>query len=115
MVYYFSFKINNEDIFKVPLQSVRCVEITKKGNQCKRQTVIGSTFCSAHLAFNHHLKIKPSTIPHAGLGLFAIDPMHSDSNEILFKKGTTIVKYCGEIIDRDELNHRYQLKTRPMQ
>jgi hypothetical protein len=113
MPYYFTFKINNEEVFKTQLESIRCTEITKKGNRCKRQTVIGSTFCSTHLAYNHHLQIKESNIPNANLGLFAFDPLHSNSNEILFKKGTTIVKYQGEIIDRDELNNRYQFHTAP--
>ncbi|RZK26948.1 MAG: hypothetical protein EOO43_01205 [Flavobacterium sp.] len=75
--------------------------------------MIGSAFCSAHLAFNHHLKIKASTIPNAGLGLFAIDPLNSNSNEVLFRKGVTIVKYMGESINEAELKRRYGNHTAP--
>jgi hypothetical protein len=86
MVYYFTFIIDNEIIFRTQVSSIQCREITKKGVRCKRKTVIGSAYCCTHLACNHHLKIKKSTIPDAGKGLFAVDNRSKDPNEVIFKK-----------------------------
>jgi hypothetical protein len=75
--------------------------------------VIGSPFCSTHLTYNHHLKIKESLIVDAGKGLFAIDPTSADARVIFFKKKETICSYKGELIDHDELIKRYHDKTPP--
>lgn len=113
MVYYFTFKINDEVHYRTQLQSVQCADHAKSGARCKRKCVIGSPYCFTHLAYRHHLKIKPSNIPNSGKGLFACDPMNADPNEILFRKGDTICQYKGEIIDHDELVERYSNKTPP--
>jgi len=110
---YFQFKIGEHVQFRTQLQSLQCTDVTKKGTQCKRKCVIGSPWCSTHLSYKHHLKIKTSLIPNAGKGLFACDPLSSDANEVLFKKGATICKYFGEVIDRDTLIERYSDKTGP--
>lgn len=48
---------------------VRCTGHTLKGAQCKRRT--GKTqYCYSHLEKIEHVKIKKSTIPAAGYGLF---------------------------------------------
>ncbi len=112
-MYYFTFRVDNEVVFRTQLKSFRCSDITKKGVQCKRHCVIGSSYCRTHLAYNHHLTIKKSNIPNAGLGLFAFDPMRSDSREVLFKPGDKIASFSGEIIDRDELEERYDGHTAP--
>ena len=111
MVYYFTFTINNKVQYRTQVESFQCIDHTKKGARCKRRCVIGSPFCSTHLAFKHHLKVKTSNIPDSGNGLFAIDPMNSDQDEILFKKGETICKYYGEIINHNDLIERYSNKT----
>jgi hypothetical protein len=110
---YFTFKVDDEILFRTKVSSIQCKDITKKGTRCKRRCVIGSAFCSSHLAYNHHLKIKKSTIPDAGKGLFASDPLSSDPNEIVFKKGATIVQYEGETINLEKLENRYGDKTAP--
>jgi hypothetical protein len=110
---FFTFRINGNIHFRTQLQSLQCVEITKNGTRCKRKCVIGSPFCCTHLAYNHHLKIKPSLIPNAGKGLYAVDPRSADQNEILFHKGETICKYRGELIDLDTLEERYDEYTAP--
>ena len=81
--------------------------------RCKRRCVIGSPYCTTHLAYKHHLKIKTSLIPNAGKGLFAVDPLSSDNNEILFHNGDTICQYKGKMIDHAELIQRYSNKTPP--
>lgn len=113
MVYYFTFKINDEIQYRTQVQSLQCADNTKKGMRCKRNCVIGSPFSATHLAYNHHLRIKPSQIPNAGKGLYCCDPLSSDSHEVLFKKGETIVKYVGELINHAELVERYSHYTPP--
>jgi hypothetical protein len=46
------------------------------------------------------LEVRPSTIPHGGLGVFAV-------NEI--KKGMWLTEYGGEIIDVEEARQRRDL------
>jgi len=109
----FSFLIDGDTHFQAKLQSKQCEDSTKNNKRCKHYCVIGSPYCYVHLMYKHSLRIKESTIPEAGLGLFAIDALDSKSNDIIFKKGKTIVKYSGEIIDKDELISRYSNKTAP--
>ena len=104
---YFTFKINNETLFRAKLHSIQCEANTKAGIRCKRKCVIGSPFCNVHLKYDHDLQIKKSLIPNAGKGLFAIDPHDKNGHEVIFKKGDTIANYNGEIIDRNELINRY--------
>ena len=59
-----------------------------------------------------HLKIQPSTIANTGKGLFAIDKTKRP-NAVLFHQNAVICEYNGEIIDRNELNQRYNYHTAP--
>lgn len=115
-MFEFIFKIGNDIHYRCMLESIRCIDHTKAHKQCKRQTVIGSPYCYTHLLYKHHLRIKKSTIPNAGLGLFAVDPMDS-SHKIIFKADdrrlSVIALYKGEIIDEEELIERYSNKTPP--
>lgn len=112
---YFRFRIPDEDhIFECKVESLRCSDQTKAGTRCKRQTVIGSPYCSTHLVYNHGLQIKQSTIPNAGKGLFAVDPRkNAEENKVIFKSGQRIVVYHGERISEEELVERYSDKTGP--
>lgn len=106
MPYYFTFKINNQVRYTTQVQSIQCEDHTKTGARCKRRCIIGSPYCCTHLAYNHHLKIKPSLIPNAGKGLFAVDPL-TNQNDILFRNKDTICEYRGEVINLATLNERY--------
>ena len=48
---------------------VQCKSKTLKGNQCKNRTS-RTKKCWIHLGKEDNLRIKPSTIPRAGFGLF---------------------------------------------
>ena len=52
------------------LQSMRCTSQTQNGKRCKNRTR-KSHKCWIHLGKEDNLRIKPSTIPNAGLGLFS--------------------------------------------
>jgi hypothetical protein len=66
-----------------------------------------------------HLKIKPSNIPNAGKGLFALDK-NLGANAIVFRHNLTnqylsdeICNYSGQIISLDTLETRYEDTTAP--
>ena len=54
----------------IVMPSQRCTAKTKKGGFCRQRTAKGQ-FCWCHLQSERGLRIKNSTIPNAGLGLFA--------------------------------------------
>lgn len=112
-MYDFIFSIDGQVHFHCYLDSIQCIDTLKNGRQCKHKTVMGSPYCYSHLLYRHKLRIKPSDLQEAGLGLFAVNPMATGENEIVFKKGTTIIEYMGEIIDEEELVERYAAKTAP--
>lgn len=53
------------------------------------------------------MQIRKSTIPEAGLGLFAYNPKLED-NDIVFRKDDYIGPYHGEVITEEEMVKRYQ-------
>jgi len=58
------------------------------------------------LLYLKHLKIKNSTLPNAGKGLFAMNPA-LEANALIFRQGDLIIDYQGEFIDDAELEDRY--------
>ena len=58
----------------IVMPSQRCTAKTKKGAPCGQRTAKGQ-FCWCHLTSERGLRIKASTIPGAGLGLFAAKPL----------------------------------------
>ena len=83
--------------FECQLDCNRCTATTAKGTQCKNRVCIGVPTCHAHRK-DIGLKVKKSTIPNAGKGLFATKK---------FKKKKTIGSYAGENISVAENNRRY--------
>ena len=112
MPHQFKFKIDHTLHFHCQLISKECIAHKKDGHQCKRMVVIGLPYCWTHLLQIKHLRIKQSTIPALGKGLFAIDSKKK-SDEIVFKKGETITNYQGEILNTEELHQRYDKYTAP--
>ena len=108
----FSFFINHVLHFRGHLDCERCQGRTKQGNRCKRRTCIGTGLCYTHLQNEKHLRIKNSTIPNAGKGLFAMDKTKAP-DEIIFRSGTKIIAFDGELVDSDTLEDRYGDTTAP--
>ena len=67
-------------------KSVQCSAKTKTGRRCKK-TTLRSGLCMIHLNRDQNLRIKQSTLPGAGLGLFTGDKP--------FDRNQTIVPYTG--------------------
>jgi len=119
MPYKFSYKEKQadgnepEECFTCNLQKERCIGLNRNGQRCKRETCIGTNYCFQHLESIKHLKIRPSTIPNAGKGLYAWD-LKQPQNAIIFRRGEKIIDYRGErITDDDELEERYGENTAP--
>jgi len=106
MPYQFKYNINNQTHFTGYLQHQRCTHINPNTNiRCKRNTIIGLGLCWQHLKSDDHLRIKNSTIPNAGKGLFATNSSNDD--RIIFKPNDTISKYNGQMINQNTLYNRY--------
>ena len=80
------------------LQSMRCQSRTQRGERCKNRTR-KSPKCWIHLAKEDNLRIKPSSICNAGLGLFAYKKT--------IRCGKNIGKYTGRNTTKRELDHLY--------
>lgn len=114
MVKKFIFKVGNDTLFQGDLHSMRCEGQTKSGQRCKRKTVIGLPYCWTHLEIDLHLKIKNSTIPNSGKGVFAKDKTKEDDEiPVVFKPKELITEYKGETITQEEKTNRYGQYTAP--
>jgi hypothetical protein len=81
----------------------QCHAIAQRtGRQCRLRTCATARFCWIHTRAgrppNHGLRVKPSTIPNAGLGLFAAVDIPAD---------TVIAYYRGQRLTRKQLDRRY--------
>ena len=112
MGYKFQFYVNDNKIFEGDVLCQRCIGVNKKGNRCSKTACIGTPYCWIHLLYIKKLKIKNSTIANAGKGLFVVDK-NADDNKIIFKKGDNIITYGGELLNRREIDERYDDYTAP--
>ena len=112
MPYQFRYFINHHLIFQSDLLCEQCKALTKTGVRCKRIVCFGLPFCFSHLYSLKHLKIQKSTISNAGKGLFAMNKAKRP-NAVIFNTNAPICNYAGEIIDRNEMIHRYNYHTAP--
>lgn len=103
--YQFTFRVNDENRFRCNIQSEQCSVMKASGQRCRRRVCIGSPYCFSHLLYIKHLRIKTSTIPNAGKGLFAVDPMTAE-HIIVFRAGDTIIEYTGEVISDAQKQQR---------
>lgn len=112
----FRFEVNenNEWVIKheAILNAQRCLGHSKNGQRCKRKCIIGFEYCPTHLESIKKLKIKNSTIPNAGKGLFVSDKTKG-SNEIVFKTNDKIAIYNGVIKTSEQLQEQYGDYTAP--
>lgn len=112
MPYKFTFLVDGERQFSAPLMCERCEGRTKTGQQCSRNTCIGTRWCFQHLS-TKKLRIQTSRIPQAGKGLFAVDASTGAAGAVVFKPGEKIIAYDGELVDRATIDSRYGVHTAP--
>ena len=78
------------------IEGMRCQGRTKSGAQCSRRTNRG-TMCWQHSTSQQNIRIKTSTLPGAGLGLFA--------GAKGFKRGEEVAKYTGPLVQNSDPDH----------
>jgi hypothetical protein len=84
-------------------RSHQCTAVADStGQRCKLRTARGRK-CWHHTLRDDNLRIKKSGVKGAGLGLF--------SGKKRIKKGTSITRYTGEKVSRQEVKKRYPGKT----
>ena len=82
----------------------RCTANNKKGTQCGSRTSKGQ-YCWTHLRAISHLRIKKSSVPAAGMGLFATRD---------FATGEHLADYTGDYLipTRDNVGGQYCLQVK---
>ena len=106
MPYIFTYKKPHKPEFSCNLARKQCKgHGTKK--RCQRRVSIGFEFCWQHLQITHHLKIKPSLIPGAGLGLFAVNPSVNAKGVVFHNKTVIFPSFGGIAMTEDEIDNRY--------
>ena len=94
----FHYNLNNgEQEYHCNLQCMRCEGLKRDGSQCTRTTCKHLPMCYQHIG-ELGLRVATSTIPNAGLGLFAT--RNFNTNEIL-------APYFGELLTHQQLERRY--------
>lgn len=81
-------------------ETVRCTGHNRNGQRCKRRTA-RTTECFQHLQQDMGLRVKQSTIPHGGLGLFTTIPRHYSRRS---HRGDFIAPYDGRQVITDDPN-----------
>lgn len=117
MPYRFAFRYlrasdNQPHEFTCLLTCDRCTGTSKSGARCSRRVCIGLPLCWQHLLSEKHVRVRASTIPAAGKGLFAMltGPQLKRTGRaapVVFRKGDRILTYTGELIGHRELTRRY--------
>ncbi len=110
----FKFYMPDEELphFTCNVVSVTCKSKKKNGENCRNKTQMSLPYCWQHLLSEKKLRIKESSIPGAGKGLFAVDK-NADDDAIIFHTNDRIVDYVGEKINQETLNNRYGQYTAP--
>jgi hypothetical protein len=76
----------------------QCAYKDEKGSRCKAICTLTHPYCPEHTASEQGLKVAPSTVPFAGMGLFTLKPI---------KKDSVIMLYNGEVLTVGQYNKRY--------
>jgi len=81
----------------------------RRGRRCPRITNTDYRICDKHLASVRNLRVSASRLGSScGLGLFAVcDNISGDKGIIVFKRGSIIDCFAGELIDNIEYARRY--------
>lgn len=92
------------DDFDCHLQCGRCNHLKNDGTRCKNRVCFGFPICWIHTIQVYGVRLRDSTLPDVGKGLFAARDIPSNS---------WICPYRGERIGRGCLNQRYGNDTAP--
>lgn len=77
----------------------QCAYVNPNGRRCQRLTTLTHPYCPHHTRLVHGVEVRPSMIPGAGYGLFAV--RH-------FPKDTFLFHYDGDRLTVREYIRRYE-------
>lgn len=78
----------------------RCTAHKPNGQRCSLNACKGGPYCWVHARSKLGLRVKPSHIPNAGLGLFAVNKStQRGADATVFQKGEAIGEYTGRRVD----------------
>lgn len=92
------------DTFTCHLACDRCSYTKTSGEQCKNRVCFGIPLCWQHTVKQYGLRLKPSTIPNAGKGVFTTTARN---------KGDWLCPYVGQVITNRCVTRRYGEGTAP--
>lgn len=92
-----------EDRVVCETSSKQCIDNAKNGSRCRNRVIIGVPWCWIHLKKRGY-RIKASTIPNSGKGVFTLNTLDPNRN---------IMNYDGDVIDTEEIDRRYGNNTAP--
>lgn len=104
--------------FTCTMHGQPCGAKLANGGTCRRRVVIGLPRCFSHLERDRSLRIKVSTVPGAGRGLFAYNRRKQrdkggPGKVLLFKPRQVITELTGEVIPKNVTQNRYGNHTAP--
>lgn len=100
----FVFRVGPDIMFAGTLACRQCRATCLDGSRCKRTSCKMLPYCAQHTKTLLGIRVAPSDIEGAGLGLFALQE---------FPKGSLLAPLAGELIDTAELDRRYGRHTGP--
>ena len=89
----------------IVMPSQRCTATTRAGAHCRQRTLRGQ-YCHNHARIEEGVRVKLSSVPRAGMGLFA---------EREFKRGEKAAAYTGDLVRLDRAGNvggAYVLETK---
>lgn len=116
---YFARPTDARPSFTCTLSSQRCTRRSRGGGRCKQRVILGQPVCWVHLLRDFKLRVAPSRIPNAGLGLFASataavrHPPVRRAEHRIFRAGDPVVEYTGEVLTPAQFDVRYPHRNGP--
>ena len=111
MPLYFHFRSPIRD-FNGQLMCRKWRYVKADGHQCQKTMCIDLPYCYIHNRIAFKLRVKPSRIPNAGVGLF-VDDTEQPIGQVIYRKGDKICPYYGAMINEAEVDRRYDGSTAP--
>lgn len=87
-------------------RSGRCTATKKAGGRCLLITCTTGPYCWIHTRTEMNLRVKPSKIKNAGLGLY-VDKPGVKKGKVVIKKNHKVCDYTGPIKTKNQIEKKY--------
>jgi hypothetical protein len=102
--------VDNTDTNNIKLIQKQCENVNNYGTRCKNIADLIHPFCLSCTEIKYKLKLYQSG-KQKGFKVLAIS--NDPTNDIVFKKGTIICQYLGELLDDPLIEKRYTAQPPP--